>query len=99
MVKVRLNEHKSNIRLYKTRINEGPQDTKSKFGETGVAKHFYELGHQVSDLRWQVIEQIYANSKHECHTKLLQREAYWINKMETLSPKGLNENCQMSVFL
>lgn len=99
MIKTRLNEHKSNLRLYHTRRNEASQELKVKYGETGVAKHFNEMGHQVNDLRWQIIVQIYEKNKHECHIKLLKREAYSINKLEILSPKGLNENCQLCIFL
>lgn len=75
-IKICLNEHKLNIRLYRSRINSDPQERderKSKHGETGVAKHFAEMGHHVSDLRWQVVEQVFASSKYEYHSKPLKR--------------------------
>lgn len=53
-MKIRLNEHKSNIRLYGNKIASEQQSLemsrKWKFGETTVAEHFYEYHYQVSDL-------------------------------------------------
>lgn len=36
---------------------EGRQN---KFGESGMARHFFECNHQVHELRWQIIEQVYS---------------------------------------
>lgn len=104
-IKIRVNEHKSNIRTFSTHKNEGEQNkdekerNKKSFGETTVARHFNEKRHTVSELRWQVIEQIFCLARQNINLTLLQRESYWINHMETLHPKGLNEKCNMSVFL
>lgn len=75
-IKVRLNEHKSNIRLFKSRIT-GPRsdssDKKQKYGEMGVAKHFLKSSHEVSDLRWQIVEQLYGEDKQNFNPKLQTR--------------------------
>lgn len=77
-----------------------------KYGESTVARHFFENNHHISDLSWQVIERIYAIDQHNVGVTLLKREAFWINKLESLAPKGLNESnltsvneCNLSVFL
>lgn len=79
-IKNHLNEHKSSIRLYQSRLEEQSEKgvKKSKYGETEVAKHFHENRHQVSELKWLVIKQLYGDYRNNPHTKLLQREAYWI---------------------
>lgn len=59
-IKNRLNEHRSSIRLFKTKTappQEEGSDKKQKYGETWVEKHFFENGHQVGDLKWQIVEQ------------------------------------------
>lgn len=66
---VRLNEHKSNIRLYSSRKQKEEQteqtiDNKNKYGEITVAKHFFDFIHQVSVIRWQVIERIFGEDNH-----------------------------------
>lgn len=74
-IKVRLNKHKSNIRLYKTRSHEIQLD-KKKFGETSVARHFHEHKHAVSELKWQVIEQIEERSNCDLGTVLLKKNPF-----------------------
>lgn len=51
-IKICLNEHKSKIRLYKTKIQSDNDTEKKTFGELTVARHFYECGHNISDLRY-----------------------------------------------
>lgn len=100
-IKIRLTEHKSNIRRYQQKMkDEGPLTTEvqNKFGESTVARHFYEARHNISELRWQIIEEIYRDQV-SLGKRLLQREAFWITTFETLVPKGLNEECNLNVFL
>lgn len=104
-IKNRINEHRSNIKLYQTKIEktkkieEGVEGKNKKFGETTVARHFFEKGHKVSDLKWMILESIMADNDHQIKNKLLQREVYWICTLGTLQPHGMNENCNFSVFL
>lgn len=102
-VKVRVNEHKSNIRQYANKLisEQQSQDIKKKhkFGESSVARHFHEHQHHVSDLKWLVLEQIYEEESYIVSKKLLQRETYWIDKLETLVPNGMNEICNYNVYI
>lgn len=47
---------------------------KKKFGETSVARHVAEARHNVSDLRWLIIEEVYGNNRTQVNLHLLQRE-------------------------
>lgn len=101
-VKIRINEHRSSIRtyLYKNIEERAIIDkTDRKYGETSVAQHFAAARHSVSDLRWAILEQIYEQNIGNLKNKLLRRETYWIVELDTMAPKGLNENCCFSAFL
>ncbi|XP_041417084.1 uncharacterized protein LOC108715416 [Xenopus laevis] len=103
LCRVRLNEHKSVIRNFVPEM-EGcdPAISKKKDRikkETLLAKHFYVQKHTVSQLRWQILEKITAPQGNEMKLALLKREAFWIWKLETVQPKGLNENFSLSCFL
>lgn len=54
---------------------QGTKD-KKKFGETSVTRHFAEARHNVSDLHWLVIEEVYGNERTQVNLRLLQRETY-----------------------
>lgn len=87
-IKLRLTEHKSRIKRYKqkmlenTKLNTKKQvvnkEKKKQFGESSVACHFYEARHNVTDLRWKVIEEVHSGEKTQVERCLLQREAYWM---------------------
>lgn len=100
-VKIRINE--SNIRLYTTKLTgeQQIQDMcgKRRFGETTVAKHFHECYHNVSDLKWLILEQIFDEDKYNVGRTLLQHETYWIDKLKTIALHGMNEICNFNVFL
>lgn len=106
-VKVRINEHRSSIRLYKTKMEREDQkkekiDTKitnTKYGETTVARHFYQNNHKVSDLKWMVLEQIEGNNNRQIQKQLLKREFFWISTLATVFPDGMNEKFNFSVYL
>lgn len=80
--------------MVKNKFDEG----KKRLGETSVARHFFEARHNTTDLRWQIIEEINVDITIR-ERRLLQREAFWITTLETLTPLGLNEECNLSVFL
>ncbi|OCT82243.1 hypothetical protein XELAEV_18024759mg, partial [Xenopus laevis] len=65
---------------------------------TSVSQHWAECKHNVAQLRWQVLEEIKTNYAN-IDKKLLQRECFWIWKLDTLSAKGLNENRGLNCFL
>lgn len=66
--------------------------------ETGVARHFVAHRHNVSDLKWLVIEAVNPNTPdQELETILLKKEVYWIHTLQTLAPIGLNEECHYNI--
>lgn len=85
-LRIRINEHKSNIRNH---------DIKSP-----VARHFSESGHDVCTLKFQGIEAVRSFTRGGDRERyLLQREAYWIYTLQTVFPNGLNEELALSCFL
>ncbi|OCT90662.1 hypothetical protein XELAEV_18019279mg [Xenopus laevis] len=85
MVRVRLNEHRSAIRNVKAK-------------PTSVSRHWAEYNHTISQLRWMVLEEVVLKSGN-VDQKPLQRETYWIWKLNTLAPRGLNEAINYTCFL
>ena len=56
--------------------------------EDPVPQHFSSDGHSLKDFRWQGIEKIRCQ---DIHMRKI-RESFWINKLNTLEPSGLNQN-------
>ena len=82
-------ENPFNIRLNNHRhgANNPTEDT------IPAAKHF-SINHVFNrDAKFTIIEQIKDNSKtkEEKRSILLRRENFWIDKMKTLTPLGLNQ--------
>eukprot|EP00079_Xenopus_tropicalis_P033236 XP_017947007.1 PREDICTED: uncharacterized protein LOC108645773 [Xenopus tropicalis] len=109
-IKTRLNEHKSTIRNYSppkqeeiTKNSSGADNTDQKNNkkrkETTLAKHFFDMGHRVSQVRWQILEKIEVNPGQDRKRVLLQRESYWIWALQTRVPRGLNEEFNLTCFL
>lgn len=85
-LKQRISEHKSTIR-------RNDQDYP-------VAMHFNDAHHDISTLRFCGIERVPAPPRGGDHDKLLkQHEAYWIYALQTLTPRGLNDDFSLNVFL
>lgn len=61
-----------------------------------VTRHFFGVNHNVSDLRWQVVEEVEGDDAQQILIHLHQRETYWIFTLELLAPKGLKEYCNWS---
>uniref|UniRef100_A0A803JRB9 Reverse transcriptase domain-containing protein n=1 Tax=Xenopus tropicalis TaxID=8364 RepID=A0A803JRB9_XENTR len=105
-VKMRLNEHKSTIRNYKP-PTQSPQRTIQtvrkkeieKKRETLLAKHFFTHGHQVAQVRWQILEKIQVRQGQDKKKLLSQRECYWIWLLQSRHPRGLNDEFNMACFL
>ena len=55
-----------------------------------VAKHFYTEGHSLEDFSVTGIEKVYGD---ETYRKV--RESFWIKKLRTLSPDGLNRQIDL----
>ena len=85
-LRVRITEHKSNIRT---------KDIKSP-----IARHFNSIGHDICTLKFQGIELVNLLRRGGDRDKLLlKREAFWIHKLNTVYPKGLNEELVLNCFL
>ncbi|KAE8608009.1 hypothetical protein XENTR_v10011364 [Xenopus tropicalis] len=81
----KIGEHKSDIRLGKV--------------TSPVARHFQAERHQVSQLRYMGIERVCMPKRGGDRELLLkQRELKWINRLNSLSPDGLNEDRELSLF-
>ena len=84
-LKQRISEHKSSIR----------RNDREYLG----AVHFNDAKHDVSILRFCGIEQVPPSPRGGDHGKILkQREAFWIESLQTLGPKGLNDELVLNVF-
>ncbi|XP_069466482.1 uncharacterized protein [Ambystoma mexicanum] len=85
-VKERWSEHKSTIRCKNLR--------------SPVARHFIEFQHTIAQIKFQVIEIVKRPHRGGNYQSLLsQREKYWIHTLDTLQPKGLNDEFSLSCFL
>ena len=60
----------------------------SRKKDTANAMHYNSKGHKLSDFKALVIERVIPNDG----AWLLEREDFWIKKLETKTPNGLNRN-------
>ncbi|CAJ0934922.1 unnamed protein product [Ranitomeya imitator] len=85
-VKSRISKHKSTIRCKNLMLP--------------LPSHFIEKGHNLSQLRFQIIEQVTPPRRGGDRVTILKRrEAYWIHELNTLSPKGLNRDYELMSFI
>lgn len=85
-LKTRIAEHRSNIRLNDQR--------------NPIAVHFNALKHNLATLRYIGIEQVKVPRRGgDVDRLLLQREAFYIYTLNTLSPRGLNLDFDLKSFL
>ncbi|CAJ0938687.1 unnamed protein product [Ranitomeya imitator] len=76
-IKDRIASHKSTIRCGKTWLP--------------LPDHFIKSRHTVAQLKFQIIEHVPRPRRGGDHIRLLKsRETYWIHKLDTMTPKGLN---------
>lgn len=47
------------------------QKQQKKFGESMVGHHFYEAKCSVSDLKWQIVEELYGDDVEQIQIRLL----------------------------
>ena len=83
-LKVRISEHKSNIR-------------RNVLTST-LAKHWNASGHSIPQFRFQILE-VLPSDTPDLHNRLLRREIHWIYLLDTLQPRGLNDRLEMHCFL
>ncbi|OCT76362.1 hypothetical protein XELAEV_18031561mg [Xenopus laevis] len=65
-----------------------------------VSRNFNTANNNQSQLRWAILEVISPMQRGgNLKEKISQREAYWIKKLDTLYPKGMNDNWSIKCFL
>lgn len=88
------------IRPVKKRICEHKSAIRNRDVRSPVARHFAREKHNVAQLRFLVLEQV---DKHprggDRERRLLQRESFWIESLDSLEPFGLNETVDFNCFL
>lgn len=91
----------STRRPLKVRIQEHVSLLKHKVAEAPLVQHFSEVGHKIYDFKFVILETIQARRYRyeDMYKILLQREVYWILRLNTLFPSGLNQSIDYSVFL
>ncbi|CAJ0933465.1 unnamed protein product [Ranitomeya imitator] len=64
-----------------------------------IPHHFAAAGHNISQLKFLILEQVPPPRRGGNRILTLKkREAYWIHTLDTLTPKGLNREYELSVF-
>ncbi|OCT95215.1 hypothetical protein XELAEV_18012901mg, partial [Xenopus laevis] len=87
-------------RPLKDRVGEHKSDIMRKVKQSPVAQHFIEVGHSVSQLRFQVLQQVLKPRRGGDRIKLLLKcESSWICRLETLSPKSMNKEYDLSTII
>lgn len=87
-------------RKLKQRISEHKSSIRRNDRDYPVAIHFNDNHHDVCSLRFYGIEYVPPPPRGGDHDRLLkQREAFWIHTLQTLAPKGLNDEFNLNIFL
>lgn len=85
----RMNNHRSAIRLA---LSSGKADQP-------IPRHWLQQKHTVPQFRHMIIDHVPAPRRGgDRGLKLLQKESMWIFKLDTVSPRGLNETLPMTPF-
>ncbi len=86
-------------RQLKTRIAEHHSTIRNQVSSSLVAVHFAEAKHNVSTLKYIGIESLKQPRRGgDLNSMLLKRELFWIFTLDTLSPRGLNEDFDIRPF-
>lgn len=93
-----IGQTKRNLKL---RIAEHKAAIRNNNMEYAIARHYKERNHgSASTLKFLGIERVMPSPRGgDIIKQLLKREAYWIHKLNTVEPHGLNEKQDLSVFL
>ncbi len=87
-------------RPLKNRISEHRCAIRHRDPKSPVAQHFANSRHSNSTLQYIGIEGVKCPwCGGDINILLLQREAFWIFTLDTLSPRGLNEDFDIRPFL
>ncbi|OCT75717.1 hypothetical protein XELAEV_18030904mg [Xenopus laevis] len=87
-IKARIKEYRGNIKNFKANF----------YTDTPVSRHFNQNRHNMSQLKWLVLEVVQIPQRGGDVKKiLLQKETLWIKSL--LDPLGLNEQWSVACFL
>lgn len=87
-------------RQLKQRIAEHRSTIRRKDDTYPLACHFMEMEHTVASLRYIGIEKVETPRRGgDLDRILLQREAEWIHRLDSLAPRGLNVDFDLRCFL
>ncbi|XP_063044279.1 uncharacterized protein LOC134438605 [Engraulis encrasicolus] len=87
-------------RALKTRIAEHRCAIRNMDIKSSVAVHFKEARHNVSALKYMGIELVKMPRRGgNIDNLLLKRELYWIYTLDTMAPRGMNEDFSIKPFL
>lgn len=89
------------MRAIKTRILEHKSKIKHAHLDAPLVDHFVSKGHRYDDFKFVVLEVIKTNKydRKDIRKVLLKREAFWIYRLNTIHPHGLNASLDLSCFL
>lgn len=92
---------RSTSRPLKVRIQEHLSRLRHNVAEAPLVQHFSDLGHKSNDFNFVILETIKQRKygHKDLHKILLQREIFWISRLNTLTPNDLNLSIDYSVFL
>lgn len=87
-------------RELKTRITEHKSNIRNRDERSPIARHFNNVKHDICTLRFQGIEVVHPLPRGGDRDRvLLQQEARWIHFLDTVFPRGLNEELVLNCFL
>nr|XP_016851826.1 PREDICTED: uncharacterized protein LOC107983290 [Anolis carolinensis] len=86
-------------RSLKTGILEHRSRIKNKASDSILYSHFLEKSHSHTSFRFCALERITIKPHGDIKRILLQRKAFWIFKLHTVHPHGLNDKLDLSCFL
>lgn len=89
----------STVRPLKVRVLEHISRVRNRVTKAPLTHHFLTYQHECTDLRVSVLEVIKKQVFADKHKNLLRREAWWIYRLGTLQPEGLNNELDLSVYL
>nr|XP_008123603.1 PREDICTED: uncharacterized protein LOC103282659 [Anolis carolinensis] len=86
-------------RSLKIRIQEHHSKIKRGSLDSTLYTHFQQKSHPYNSFKFLALEKVCAAGYTDIKTSLLRREAFWIYKLRTITPHGLNDKLDLTCFL
>ncbi|OCT59719.1 hypothetical protein XELAEV_18000584mg, partial [Xenopus laevis] len=91
-IKTRIKEHRGNIRNFKQGT---PTDTTKLH-----LMNFNTANHNQTQLKWMVLEVVQPSQREgDMRQYLLQKEGFWIKRLNNLHPQGVNDSWNVKCYL